>query len=203
MAGRLGTSGRKDDSVEQKDGTLGHEHDRSRWSIVSDQRARDPFGPRLSGVDLASALGFRQRLTTASPNGPVRPGNLLAIGQTEKSLAETRRALVLDPLNLSINTHMGHGYIYAGRFDQAVEQILKILETRKTEAASGILRVDRSSEAINTKPLKTKKKRTEAWPGNATLNIKLAGLCQSLPPATPKGIRCVATPLMIVGLCPM
>ena len=68
----------------KKDGTLGHEHDRSRWSIVSDQRARDPFGPRLffgSGVHLTSRWRVRQRLTTASPNGlrvlaiTVRPSN--------------------------------------------------------------------------------------------------------------------------------
>jgi hypothetical protein len=85
MAGRLGTSGRKDDPSEQKDGTLGHEHNRSRWPIVSDQRARDPFGPRLFFV--RGAPYFGAGLSPAADHGitewPARSGNQLGQQQSD------------------------------------------------------------------------------------------------------------------------
>ena len=38
---------------------------------------------------------------------------LLLLGRTEESLAESRRALELEPLNLVINIHLGWHYLYA------------------------------------------------------------------------------------------
>ena len=47
---------------------------------------------------------------------------LLPAGRTEESLAESRRALELEPLDLGINTHLGWHFLYSGDFDAAVAQ---------------------------------------------------------------------------------
>jgi TolB-like protein/DNA-binding winged helix-turn-helix (wHTH) protein len=53
---------------------------------------------------------------------------LIVLGRTDESLAESKRALELEPLNLAIGGHLGWHYLYARQYDQAIEQFRKTLE---------------------------------------------------------------------------
>jgi TolB-like protein/DNA-binding winged helix-turn-helix (wHTH) protein len=53
---------------------------------------------------------------------------LLALGRTEESLAESKRALELEPMHLVINGHLGWHYYNSRQYDQAIEQYRKTLE---------------------------------------------------------------------------
>jgi TolB-like protein/DNA-binding winged helix-turn-helix (wHTH) protein len=53
---------------------------------------------------------------------------LMVLGRTEESLAESQRALELEPMHLVINGHLGWHYYYARQYDQAIEQYRKTLE---------------------------------------------------------------------------
>ena len=53
---------------------------------------------------------------------------LAAMGQTEREVAEMKRALELDPLSLIINANLGFAYIHARRFDEAIAQLRKTVE---------------------------------------------------------------------------
>ncbi len=46
----------------------------------------------------------------------------------DESLAETNRALIFDPLDLSIQTHLGWHHYFAREYDQAIAPIHKALE---------------------------------------------------------------------------
>jgi len=53
---------------------------------------------------------------------------LLVLGRTDESLAESKRALELEPLNLVVGVHLGWHYYYSRQYDQAIEQLRKTLE---------------------------------------------------------------------------
>src|SRR5437870_9605824 len=53
---------------------------------------------------------------------------LMAMGRTQESLAESKRALELDPLSLIMNVHLGWHYLNAHQYDLAIEQLSKALE---------------------------------------------------------------------------
>ncbi len=53
---------------------------------------------------------------------------LMAMGRTQESLAESKRALELDPLGVILNVHLGWHYNNAHQYDLAVEQFKKALE---------------------------------------------------------------------------
>jgi TolB-like protein/DNA-binding winged helix-turn-helix (wHTH) protein/Tfp pilus assembly protein PilF len=53
---------------------------------------------------------------------------LLPLGRKEESLAESRRALELEPLDLNINVHLGWHYFYARQYGQAIAQYRGALE---------------------------------------------------------------------------
>jgi len=53
---------------------------------------------------------------------------LLALGRTDESLTESKRALELEPLNLVVGVHLGWHYLYAHQYDQAIAQFRKTLE---------------------------------------------------------------------------
>jgi len=53
---------------------------------------------------------------------------LMAMGRTNESLAESKRALELDQLSLIMNTHLGWHYFMAHQFDLAIEQLRKTIE---------------------------------------------------------------------------
>jgi len=47
---------------------------------------------------------------------------LVALGRTKESLAESKRALEIDPLNLVMNSHLVWHYLFARNYDQAIKQ---------------------------------------------------------------------------------
>ncbi len=53
---------------------------------------------------------------------------LMDSGRAAEALAETRRALELDPVSLIVNTHMGWHYSYERQFDKAIEHLRKTLQ---------------------------------------------------------------------------
>ncbi len=53
---------------------------------------------------------------------------LTAKGRTEEALAESKRCLELDPLDLVINIHMAWHYQFARQYDEAIEQCRKTNE---------------------------------------------------------------------------
>ena len=53
---------------------------------------------------------------------------LIATGRSDEALAESRRAIELDPLSLVVNTAFGSRLYWARRFDEAIAQCRKTLE---------------------------------------------------------------------------
>src|SRR5260370_23206549 len=53
---------------------------------------------------------------------------LMAMGRSEESFAESKRALELDQLGLIMNVHLGWYYLYTGKYDLAIGQFQKPLE---------------------------------------------------------------------------
>jgi TolB-like protein/Tfp pilus assembly protein PilF len=53
---------------------------------------------------------------------------LLPLGRTEESLAQSKRALELEPLQLVVGVHLGWHYLYARQYDHAIEQFRNTLE---------------------------------------------------------------------------
>jgi len=53
---------------------------------------------------------------------------LLPLGRIEESLAESKRALELEPLQLVVGIHLGWHYLYARQYDRAIGQFRKTLE---------------------------------------------------------------------------
>ncbi len=53
---------------------------------------------------------------------------LTALGRSSQSLAESLRALELDPLSLVLNAHLAWHYLYARQYDQAIQQCQKTSE---------------------------------------------------------------------------
>jgi len=53
---------------------------------------------------------------------------LMAQHRIDESLAESKRALELSPIDLVINIHLGWHYLYARQYDQALEQLNKVVE---------------------------------------------------------------------------
>jgi tetratricopeptide (TPR) repeat protein len=53
---------------------------------------------------------------------------LLSAGRRDEALAESNRALELDPVSPIINLHLGWHYLYTKQYDRALEQLAKTLE---------------------------------------------------------------------------
>jgi TolB-like protein/DNA-binding winged helix-turn-helix (wHTH) protein/tetratricopeptide (TPR) repeat protein len=53
---------------------------------------------------------------------------LMVRSRVEESLAASLRALELDPLDLTLNAHLGWHFLYARQYDRAAEQLLKTIE---------------------------------------------------------------------------
>ncbi len=54
---------------------------------------------------------------------------LVAMGRMDESLAETKRGILFDPLELSIQVHLGWHYYYARNYDQAIASIEQTLKS--------------------------------------------------------------------------
>ncbi len=87
----------------------------------------------LNGFDYPAAITEYERTLQLNPNDATARqwfanDTLANIGQTEREVAEMKRAVELDPLSLIINSNLGWAYIHAGRLDDAVAQLRKTVE---------------------------------------------------------------------------
>lgn len=82
--------------------------------------------------DWATAEGeFRRAIELKPQYGPVHiwySHFLEAMGRTEESFEESKRAIESDPLGLILNLHMGWYYLFARQNDRAIEQLRKTLD---------------------------------------------------------------------------
>lgn len=84
--------------------------------------------------DVAGSIKEFERAIALNPNyatahhwfGGVGP--LLLAGESDRAIAEIKRAVELDPLSLIINADLGQGYLYLRRYDEAIEQLRRTLE---------------------------------------------------------------------------
>ena len=53
---------------------------------------------------------------------------LTQMGRFDEGIAESKRALELDPLSIPINRNLGYTFYFARQYDQAIEQLRKTLE---------------------------------------------------------------------------
>jgi TolB-like protein/class 3 adenylate cyclase/Tfp pilus assembly protein PilF len=87
----------------------------------------------LNGFDYPGAIAEYERTLQLNPNDATARqwfanDTLANVGQTERELAELKRALELDPLSLIINSNLGWAYIHLGRLDEAIAQLRKTVE---------------------------------------------------------------------------
>lgn len=91
---------------------------------------------------------------------------LMEMGQLEESLAECHLALELEPLDLENNLYVAWHFLYARQYDQAVEQLHRVLEIgpnfslahfllaiayeQNREFAKAIAQFDRAGELVGT-----------------------------------------------------
>ena len=78
-----------------------------------------------------------QRAIELTPNYPTAHhwyGNtyLSRTGRHDEALAEMKRAAELDPLSLIIRSDLAESYLFARRYDQGIEQLLKTIEMDQT-----------------------------------------------------------------------
>ena len=79
--------------------------------------------------------GLRRAIDLKPQYGPVHiwySHFLRAMGRTEESLVESRRALECDPLGLVLNMHLGWHHLYSRQYEKAIEQNMKTLELDST-----------------------------------------------------------------------
>ena len=92
----------------------------------------------FSEIDLAGANREYKRAIELKPNDAGAHhwyGNdtLTAFGQFEEAIAESKRAVELDPLSVIINADLGGTFYYAGRFEEGAAQLRKTLEIDPTD----------------------------------------------------------------------
>jgi TolB-like protein/Tfp pilus assembly protein PilF len=84
-------------------------------------------------LDLAGAAREFQRAIELQPNNATAHhwygnGPLDALGRFDQAIAETKRAVELDPLSPIINTDHAYPLYYARRYDEAVAQLKKAID---------------------------------------------------------------------------
>jgi TolB-like protein/Flp pilus assembly protein TadD len=87
----------------------------------------------LNGFDYPGAIAEYERTLQLNPNDATARqwfanDTLANVGQTEREIAELKRAVELDPLSLVINSNLGVAYIHAGHLDEAIAQLRKTVE---------------------------------------------------------------------------
>ena len=79
----------------------------------------------------SAALEFQKAIQLNPNYAPAHNGYahcLMELGQLEESLAECRLALELEPLDLENNLYLAWHYLSARQYDQAIEQLHRVLE---------------------------------------------------------------------------
>jgi TolB-like protein/tetratricopeptide (TPR) repeat protein len=91
----------------------------------------------LNGFDYPGAIAEYERTLQLNPNDATARqwfanDTLANVGQTEREIAEMKRAVELDPLSLIINSNLGVAYIHAASLDEAIAQLRKTIELDST-----------------------------------------------------------------------
>ena len=85
------------------------------------------------GFDSPRAISEYERAIELSPNYAnahhwFGDGPLMALAMADRSIAEGKRSVELDPLSLINNADLGWNYINARRYDEAIAQLRKTIE---------------------------------------------------------------------------
>ena len=88
-------------------------------------------------LDMAGSISEFQRAIALNPNYATAHhwygnGPLLALGRFDEAIAESKRAIELDPLSPIINADLGQNLYVARRYDEAIAQLRKTLEIDPT-----------------------------------------------------------------------
>src|SRR6478752_912242 len=88
-------------------------------------------------LDMAGSISEFQRAIALNPNYATAHhwygnGPLLALGRFDEAIAESKRAIELDPLSPIINADLGQVLYTARRYDEAIAQLRKTLEIDPT-----------------------------------------------------------------------
>jgi serine/threonine-protein kinase len=84
------------------------------------------FDAPLSMQEFEKAIALNPNYATA--HHWLGNGLLESIGDFDRSIAEMKRALELDPLSIAINGDLGVAYYFAGRYPESIAQLRKALE---------------------------------------------------------------------------
>jgi tetratricopeptide (TPR) repeat protein len=84
------------------------------------------FDAPLSMREFEKAIALNPNYATA--HHWLGNGLLESIGDFDRSIAEMKRALELDPLSIAINVDLGYSYYFAGRYPEGIAQIRKALD---------------------------------------------------------------------------
>jgi serine/threonine-protein kinase len=91
----------------------------------------------IGDLDMAGSISEFQRAIALNPNYAnahhwYGNGPLLALGRFDEAIAESKRAIELDPLSPIINADLGQNLYVARRYDEAIAQLRKTLEIDPT-----------------------------------------------------------------------
>ena len=84
------------------------------------------FDAPLSMREFEKAIALNPNYATA--HHWLGNGLLESIGDFDRSIAEMKRALELDPLSIPINGDLGVAYYFAGRYPEGIAQVRKALD---------------------------------------------------------------------------
>jgi TolB-like protein/DNA-binding winged helix-turn-helix (wHTH) protein/Flp pilus assembly protein TadD len=92
---------------------------------------------------------------------------LLSSGRRDEALAESNRALELDPVSPIINLHLGWHYLYTRQYDRALDQLAKTLELDPSYALAHWYRgLAYEQKKLYPDALREMDKAKELLPGN-------------------------------------
>jgi DNA-binding winged helix-turn-helix (wHTH) protein/tetratricopeptide (TPR) repeat protein len=140
----------------------------------------------------SSELEFQKAIRLNPNYAPAHNGYahcLMEMGQLEESLAECRLALELEPLDLENNLYLAWHYLSARQYDQAIEQLNRVLEIgpnfslahfllgiayeQKRECSKAIAELQRTGELASTPILSGFLGYTYAMAGRKDEAVKL------------------------------
>ena len=102
---------------------------------------------------------------------------LLSSGRREEALAESTRALKLDPVSPIINLHLGWHYLYTKQYDRAIEQLAKTLELDRDYAlAHWYLGLAYEQKRMYTGALRELSRAKELLPANLAVQCDIGHL---------------------------
>jgi TolB-like protein/DNA-binding winged helix-turn-helix (wHTH) protein/Flp pilus assembly protein TadD len=100
---------------------------------------------------------------------------LLSSGRRDEALAESNRALELDPVSPIINLHLGWHYLYTRQYDRALDQLAKTLELDPSYALAHWYRgLAYEQKKLYPDALREMGKAKDLLPGNLAVQSDIA-----------------------------